>query len=75
MGMFLPRVDGGCSVSRNVQVSRPLFELCGGHVVVFKMNMPQVALVSKLVKNTAKICTFYFFVQNRSVLCSLTRVP
>ena len=39
--------------SRNVQVSRPLLALRGGHVVVLQMKVPQVALVRQLVVNVA----------------------
>ena len=60
--------------SRNVQVSRPLLELRGGHVVVLQMKVPQVAIVGQLVGNVAESFTFCLFHQNRGILCKLTRV-
>ena len=40
--------------SRNIQVSRPLLELRGGHVVVLPMKVPQVAFFRQLVGNFAE---------------------
>ena len=53
MGISSPRVDRGHKFSRNIQVSRPLLELRGRHVVVLQMKVPQVALVRQLVDNVA----------------------
>ena len=75
MGMSSPRTDNGHKLSKNVQVSRPLLELCGTHVVVLQMKVPQVALVRQLVNNVAESFTFCLSAQNRAILCSLTRVP
>ena len=42
------------NISRNIQVSRPLQELRGRHVVVLQMKVPQVALFRQLDNNFAE---------------------
>ena len=58
MGMSSPRAGRGHKLSRDVQVSRPLLELRGGHAVVLQMKVPQVALIRQLVDNVAESFTF-----------------
>ena len=63
---LLTRSSGkGHDFSGNVQVSRPLLELRGRHVVVLQMKASQVALVRQLVDNVAESFTFCLFAPNR----------
>ena len=45
---------GFTEFSRNIQVSRPLLELCGRHVVMLQMKVPQIALFRQLVDNVTQ---------------------
>ena len=63
------------NLSRTVQVSCPLLELRGGHVVVLQVKVPRISRVRQLVDNVAESFTFCLFAQNRDIFCSLTRVP
>ena len=51
--MSSPRAGRGRKKSRNVQASRPLLELCGGHVIMLQVELPQVALFRQLVCDVA----------------------
>ena len=53
MGMSSPRVDRGHQFSRHIQVSRPLLDLCGGHVIMLQMDVPQVALLRQVAYDVA----------------------
>ena len=53
---------------RNVQVSGPLLELRGRHVVVLQVKIPQVTLVRHLVGDVAESFTFWLFAQNREIV-------
>ena len=41
------------NVSRNVPVSRPLLELCGRHVIMLQMEVPQIAVFRQLAHDDA----------------------
>ena len=56
------------NLSRNVQVSCPLLELCGRHVVVFQVKIPQVALFRQLVDDVSEGFTVWLSAQNRDFL-------
>ena len=58
-------------------MSGPLLELRGEHMVVFQVKVLLVMLVRQLVDNVSECFTFcfFFFAQNRGLLCSLARVP
>ena len=58
MDMSSPHVDRGHRISRNVQVSCPLHELRGGHLVVFQVKILQVPLVLQLVDNVSESFNF-----------------
>ena len=51
--------------SRNVQVSCPLLELRGGHVVVFQVKIHQISLIRQLVYDVAESFTVWISAQNR----------
>ena len=44
--------------SRNIQMSGPLLELRGGHMVVFQVKVLQVKLVRQFVDNVSDCFTF-----------------
>ena len=54
-------------------MSRPLLELCGRHVVVLQMKVPQIALLRQL-ENVTWSFTFCFSAFNRGLFCSPARV-
>ena len=45
------------NLSKNVQVSCPLLELSGRHVVVFKVKVPQISLIRQLIYDDAECFT------------------
>ena len=53
---------------RNIQVSGPLLELRGGHMVVFQVKVLQVTLVRQLVDHVPESFTFCLSAQNRDIL-------
>ena len=59
--------------SWNVQVSRPLLELRGRHVVVFQVKVPQVALVRQLVDYVAESFTFCLFARKNEASSARSR--
>ena len=61
--------------SRNIQMNGPLFELCGGHLVVFQVKVLQVTLVRQLVDNVSECVTVWLFAPNRGIFFSLARIP
>ena len=62
------------NLSRNVQVSCPLLELCSGHVVTFQVKVPEISLIRQLVRDVAKSFTVWISTQNRDFFWSLTQV-
>ena len=48
------------NLSRNVQLSWPLLELRGKHVVVFQMKVPQITLISHLFTMLRRASPFDF---------------
>ena len=50
---------------RNVQVSCPLLERRGGHVVVFQVKVPQISLVRQFIYDATKSFTVWISAQNR----------
>ena len=48
MGMSASRVDGDHKIVQENQLSRPILELCGRHVIMLQMEVPQVALFRQL---------------------------
>ena len=44
--------------SKNIEMSGPLFELCGGHVVVVQVKVLLITLVRQLVDNVSECFTF-----------------
>ena len=47
------------NLPKNVQVSGPLLEKRGGHVVVLHVKIPQVTLVRHLIDDVAESFTFW----------------
>ena len=54
--------------SRNVQVSCSLLELCGRHVVVFQVSVPQISLIRQLIYDVAESFTVWIFPKSRLLL-------
>ena len=61
--------------SKNIQMSGPLLELRGGHMVVLQVKVLQVTFVRQLVHNVSDCFTFCLFARDRAILCSLARLP
>ena len=61
-------------ITRKIQVSRPLLELYGIHVVMLQMKVPQVPIVRQLAYNVAWSFTFCFSAHTCGVFCSLAQV-
>ena len=51
--------------SKNVQVSCPLLELCGRHMVMFQVKVPQIFHIKQFIYDVAKSFTVWFSAQNR----------
>ena len=61
-------------IPRNVQVSCPLLDLRGRHVVVFQVKICEISLIRQLVYDVAKSFTIWISAQYRDFFLSLTRV-
>ena len=53
------------NLPRNVPVSCPPLELCGRHVVVFQVIVPQISLIRQLSYDAAESFTVWISGQNR----------
>ena len=58
----------------DVQVRCSLLELCGRHMVMFHVKVPQISLIRQLVYNSTESFTVRISAPNRDFFWSLTRV-
>ena len=73
--MSSPRVDKGHIIFQNIQVSRPLLELCGRHVVVLRMKVPQIAPFRQIVdlpRSGYHLCLLLAGVRGRCFACCVS---
>ena len=63
MDVSSPRVNTGHKFFQEYQMSGPLLELRGGHMVVFQVKVLQFTLVRQLVENVSECFTFRPFAQ------------